>query len=162
MLYIGLLVKGIIDEATRIGITLKTGGKSWAALRGAEMFSGLDDDGISSAISDLADKVLRSRSGAAAPFQEVQKLRKVVAGDRTVTPQEAGELLLKFANREKQNAISKIDLVSSSDGLGGFRTSFEGSGPKSVTIPDGAVATGRKTKTGQPTYIINGVEGVLE
>lgn len=34
--------------------------------------------------------------------------------------------------------------------------------PNKEIIPDGAVATGRKTKSGKPTYIINGVEGVLE
>lgn len=144
--------KGIVDEATQLGNTLKTGTKSWSDLRKAEMFSGLDDDGIAVRIKDLADRVLRSRSGAAAPVAEVLKLQRIIAGDRTATPQEAGELILKFANREKQNALSKIDLINTPGGLEGMKTSFEGAGPAALpTPPAGYELTGK---------IVNGKYGM--
>ena len=130
--------KAIVDEATELGATLVASGKSWGDLQSAAMFSGLDEDGISARISDLADRVMRSRSGATAPPAEAAVLRKIVAGDKSVTPKQAGELILKFADRERANAKSQVDLLTTAD----ITTAFNA--PASSTQAPGPAAPGMK------------------
>jgi hypothetical protein len=138
--------KAIVDEARSLGKTLVSSKDSWADLRKAEMFSGFDEAGISSRISDLADRVLRSRTGTAAPVSEQNILRKIIAGDKTVTPQQAGNLILKFAEREASNAKSKAGLALSGDISGAFDAPIETS-----RVPEGFISTGRTYK-GKPAY----------
>lgn len=139
--------KAIVDEAQSLGTVLKNSGQSWGSLRASEAFTGLDDSGISLRIADLADRVLRSRSGAAAPVVEQNKLKKIIAGDKSVSPQQAGELILKFADRERANAKSQIDLVTTLGGAAGIAKAFEAPAAP-PTPPPGYRLTGNRNANG--------------
>jgi hypothetical protein len=106
---------GIVQEARAIGAELKTSGKSWSDIQSAGMFAGLDEDGAAARVADLADRVMRSRTGATAPPAEAAAIRKFIAGDRTVGPQQMANLLEKFAEREAANAKAKLKVASSPD-----------------------------------------------
>jgi hypothetical protein len=55
---------------------------------------------------DVADRTLRSRSGAAAPVVEQDRIRKFIAGDRTVPPQMVANFLRAAAERERAYSYS--------------------------------------------------------
>ena len=106
---------GIVEEARAISAGLRTSGKTWADIQKAGMFAGLDEDGVAASVADLADRVMRSRTGATAPAAEAATIKKFIAGDRTVGPQQMANLLEKFADREANNAKAKIKIASSPD-----------------------------------------------
>lgn len=109
--------KALIDEAR--GVAEQLGSvKSWSDLQKMQAFSGLDTDGINARISNLADQVLRSRSGAAAPDSEKAALRKIVAGDFTAGPTQAARLLNKFADAEARSVVSQVDFANKLGGGG--------------------------------------------
>ena len=156
--------KAIADSADEVAGALKKSGKSWADLQSEKMFSGLDKDGIQQRIADLTDRVLRSRSGSAAPLAEQAKLKKIIAGDFSAGPDQIANLLSKFADLERSKANSEIDVLEAA-ASGNLRQAFGKNGAPAnqpSNISAGAIPTGRTTRTGQPTYIVNGVEGVLE
>ncbi len=138
--------KAIVDEARSLGGVLKQSKMSWADLRGAEMFSGLDEDGITSRMADLADRALRLRTGAAAPEYEKADMRRIQSGDKTVSPQRAGELLMKFAEREAASAKSKAELVGATE----LASKFNAEAPIfTKTLKDGRTVRVRSIGNGQ-------------
>lgn len=135
--------KGVVDEARLLGQALLDSNASYSGMKGSQLFSVLDADGTASRISDLADRVLRSRSGAAAPAQEKANLQKIISGDFSAGPQQMGNLILKFAEREASNARSKAELATSGDFVGAFAPAG--------TQQGGPVPTG-KTSGGKPVF----------
>lgn len=109
--------KVIADEATRIASELEKGAgandlKTWIKIQGAKTFSGLDESGVQTELANLADKVLRSRSGSAAPYKEQAKLQQIIAGDFTASPKQMASLLRKFAAAESRGIKSKLELAN--------------------------------------------------
>jgi hypothetical protein len=80
---------------------------SWADLRAAAAASGLDANGQYAAVIDTVDRVLRSRSGAAAPVAEQDRIKSFLAGDATVGPKQVANFLLLAAERERQFSQTK-------------------------------------------------------
>lgn len=106
----------IVEQASKLGSELVKGGESWLGMQGAKRFSGLDKEGVAARISDLVDRVIRIRTGATAPPEEVDRLTRSIVGDGTATPEQMGKLLLQFANSEMENAQAQIDFFDK--GLG--------------------------------------------
>ena len=106
----------VIDEAARIADELEKGGgadlSSWIKLQGAKTFSGLDETGIQARLSNVADKVMRLRTGSSAPAAEAKSLQKIVAGDFTASPRHMAKLLRNFAASEAQGIKSKLSLAN--------------------------------------------------
>lgn len=99
--------KALIDAATIAASNIKNFG-SWADLQTARAASGLDPNADILAIQDLADRALRSRSGAAAPQSERDQVSKFVQGDFTAPPSLVANFLLKYAERERQFGASQL------------------------------------------------------
>jgi len=99
--------KALIDMAYATSSDIKTY-KSWGELVAAKTASGLDPNAAMAGVQDLADRALRSRSGAAAPPAERAEVSKFVAGDITIPPAKVSMFLEKYAERERQFGISKL------------------------------------------------------
>lgn len=102
--------KALIDLARNTANELSTavGYKTWADYQLAKQASGLDPNAILLSIRDLADRVLRSRSGAAAPVKEQDRIASFVAGDLTASPAQVVSFIKKYAERERQFGQSQI------------------------------------------------------
>lgn len=100
--------KALIDGATQAAAGMQNF-KSWGELQAARAASGFDATADMAAIQDIADRALRSRSGAAAPPAEREQVFKFVAGDLTTTsPALVANFLLKYAERERQFGQSQL------------------------------------------------------
>lgn len=109
--------KSLADGARALATQLEESKMSWAELRLAKNFSVLDKDGKALAMEDLADRLLRTRTGAAAPVAEKKSLQKIATGDWTVGPQQAAALLRKFADREEASARSQLEVAGTTKSL---------------------------------------------
>lgn len=108
--------KAVIDEALAIADEVKRSGLNYAQLQAGSMFSGLDPDQINARISNLADKVLRTRTGASAPEPERQGLKKIIAGDFSAGPETISALLNQYALGEASAIKSKLKAAESLKG----------------------------------------------
>lgn len=142
--------KAIAERARDIAQEIERSGLNWAQLRAAKTFSGLDEQGIAQDLQNLADRILRSRTGAAAPLSEQKKLEKMAAGDFSAGPEQISRLLRNFAKGEAKFIKDKIEagqglrggtLMGELDQIIG-----EDSGP-----PHGFAPTGQ-TYQGKPVY----------
>lgn len=106
--------KAVIDEAREISTELKKIGPSWTELQGSKYFSGLDKKGVGLALSNLADRLARARSGAALNDAEVELYNKLVKGDVTASPSQVANLLEKLANSEIRFNKSVLSTVRAS------------------------------------------------
>lgn len=106
--------KALVDMAGKLATDLESykGGsvKDYIKLQGAKAFPGLDENQIGQRLANLADKVMRSRTGAAAPPAEAAALKKIIAGDFTASPAIVQKLLRSFAAEEAQSVLSKARL----------------------------------------------------
>lgn len=106
--------KALVDMAGKLATDLNAykGGtvKDYIKLQGAKVFPGLDENQIGQRLANLADKVMRSRTGAAAPPAEAAALKKIIAGDFTASPATVQKLLRSFAAEEAQSVLSKAAL----------------------------------------------------
>lgn len=107
--------KAMIDEArllaTEIEKTYTGGIKGWAKLQGAKTFSGLDENELMSNVRNLADRGLRSRTGAAAPNDEKKEVTSFIAGDVTADPAKVARFLRRFAASEARAVQSELSLA---------------------------------------------------
>lgn len=107
--------KAMIDEArllaTEIEKTYTGGVKGWAKLQGAKTFSGLDENELMSNVRNLADRGLRSRTGAAAPNDEKKEVTSFIAGDITADPVKVARFLRRFAASEARAVQSELSLA---------------------------------------------------
>ena len=106
--------KALVDMAGKLANDLGAykGGtvKDYIRLQGAKVFPGLDENQIGQRLANLADKVMRSRTGAAAPPAESAALKKIIAGDWTASGATVQKLLRSFAAEEAQSVLSKAEL----------------------------------------------------
>ena len=100
--------RALIDAAHVAATNISTF-KSWAELQAARTASGLDPKADVLAIQDLADRALRSRSGAAAPPAERDQISKFVQGDLTASPALVANFLNRYAERERQFGESQLN-----------------------------------------------------
>lgn len=156
--------RALIDESRTIADELAKV-DSWADLRKSRTFSGMDTEGIGAHMANLADRLGRARTGAAMNQFEADLYNRLTGGSLDVEPKQAANLLRKLASAESRILSSTLKMEGElktkplkeiTDELDGLAVE------KPSGIPAGAVPTGRKTKDGRPTYIVNGVEGVFD
>lgn len=148
--------KALAEDAFAIADTIKREKPTWAEMRAGSWFSAFDKTGVAQSSMDLADRLIRSRSGATAPAPEKADLQKIVSGDFSAGPERVAEILTKFARREAENARSKLASSKGEDVLADLealanRDRVSLSNSIGGNVPAGAVPTGR-TMGGKPVY----------
>jgi hypothetical protein len=156
----------VIDEARTLAGLLKSSGTTWSELQASKAFSGMDEEGLALTLSNLADRLSRARTGAAMGPREIELYNKLVGGDLTASPAQVANLLEKLAEAESRTIASQLKFTTKAQRSTPEELIGEFSKPTAPTavpeVPEGAIPTGKTTKTGQPIYIVNGVEGVFE
>lgn len=125
-------------------------GLSWVLPKNLKSQTAAELDGINSTLQLLVQKKL-----GAEPSDKVRARLDALMPDWNDTDKEV-----------ESKRTGYKDLLSTLGAATPITNQFDASTietkkPTSI-VPEGAQATGRKTRDGRPTYIINGVEGVLE
>lgn len=106
--------KANADQAMRlaneISKTYPDNFKGWLKLQGAKTFSGLDERELLASALNLKDYIVRSRTGATAPRDEMDNFNRFILGDRTASPAKVVALLRRFAKDEALSAQAQIDI----------------------------------------------------
>lgn len=100
-----------ISEARDLATTLTNSKTTWAGLRAAKNFSGLDQEGIGLRFKDLADVLGRARSGAALNANEEKLYRDLVGGDYTASPAQVTNLLNKLSDTLERMGTKEFDAI---------------------------------------------------
>lgn len=94
------LAKDLADDIRKIS--------SYPEYRAIKAFSGIGDEQLKSRTLDIADRLVRTRSGMATRGAEDEKLEKIALGDLTAGPQEVANILERLANDTLRVAADKI------------------------------------------------------
>ena len=81
---------------------------SYPEYRAVKAFSNIGDEQLKSRTLDIADRLVRTRSGMATRGAEDEKLEKIALGDFTAGPQEVANILERLANDTLRVAADKI------------------------------------------------------
>jgi hypothetical protein len=81
---------------------------SYPEYRAVKAFSNIGDEQLKSRTLDIADRLVRTRSGMATRGAEDEKLEKIALGDFTAGPQEVANILERLANDTLRVAADKL------------------------------------------------------
>lgn len=104
-----LTEKAVADKADSLAKKLEDSKMTYAEFRLARNFSGFDKLKIDQEATDLADKLLRSRSGQAASVQEQEKLKQMILGDWTSTPEDVAKRIRNFAGMTRDGIRAQLE-----------------------------------------------------
>ena len=99
--------KQIVDEARFVAPEIKKFG-SWAALRAGSALAKADPEAYLADVRNLVDRVARTRSGAAIPKPEYEKIQSFIAGDFSLSPADVASYLEATARREERFGASAL------------------------------------------------------
>lgn len=143
----------IIRQTLDVAKSIEKSGIDFAKLRLLSNFSAFDDKGIGQRLSNLADLILRSRTGATAPDTEKDELTKLYRGDWTADPSVVVKYLRRYAKDEAARSKGMINLASG-DPLEAFN-SLETEAESGLNMPPPKPGYKRQqnTKTGEWRYV---------
>jgi hypothetical protein len=87
---------------------------SYPEFRGARNMAAIGDQQLNSRMIDIADRLVRARSGMATRGAEDEKIEKIALGDLTVGPEEAATILERVANDTMRVAADRLSAATQS------------------------------------------------
>jgi hypothetical protein len=108
-------MKAATDYAYNIADKLEASKMSWAEMQAAKLVTKADRLYIAASLDRLTDSEGRRKSGAVIPPEEFAKIRRFIAGDDTLTPQEIAGYLRSYADDTMNYNRSYVEFAQAAD-----------------------------------------------